>query len=106
MKLLLAGANVYLDDAKDRTILNLYISDSAQKHGASDEITLKVAFKQALGAAVDGIKKKEQEAGVFRVKINDGKGYIVYKMKSPDDNSACLFHYHWNCNFDLPLRVL
>jgi len=106
MRLILAGANVYLDNAQDRTILNLYISGSAQKHKAADEITLKQAFKQALGAAVDGIKKKEQEAGVFRFKINDGKGYIVYKMKSPDDNSACLFHYHWNYTLDLPLSAL
>jgi hypothetical protein len=106
MRLLIAGANVYLDNAQDRTILNLYISGSAQKHKTSDEITLKQAFKQALGAAVDGVKKKEQEAGVFRFKINDGKGYVVYKMKSPDDNSACLFHYHWNYTLDLPLSAL
>lgn len=106
MKLLLAGAIVYLDNANVRSNINLYISDSAQKHKTSDEITLQQAFKQALGAAVDGVKKKEQESNVYRFKINEGKGYLVYKLKSPDDDSACLFHYHWNYTLDLPLRVL
>jgi hypothetical protein len=106
MKLLLAGASVYLDNASTRSNINLYISGSAQKHMASDEITLRQAFKQALGATIDGLKKKEQETNVFRFKINNGKGYLVYKLKSPDDDSACLFHYHWNYTLDLPLTVL
>lgn len=105
MILLIAGSIVYLDDAKDRSNLNLYITPSAKKHAASDTTTLAQAFKRALSAKVDGINKKEQEAGVFRVKINSGNGYIVYKLKTPDDNSACLFHYHWNYKMDLPLSV-
>ena len=38
MRLLLAGANVYLDNAQDRTILNLYISGSAQKQALSENL--------------------------------------------------------------------
>lgn len=105
MILLIAGSIVYLDNATNRSNINLYITSSAQKHAASDTITLAQAFKKALSAPVDGFNKKEQEPGVFRVKINNGNGYIVYKLKSPDDDSACLFHYHWNYKMDLPLNV-
>ena len=55
---------------------------------------------------MDGLEKKEQETCVFRLQLNERKGYVVYKLKSPDANSACPFHYHWNYTLDLPLSAL
>jgi hypothetical protein len=64
---------------------------------------LKTELIKALNAAPN--KKEDQGGGVFRMKINDGHGYVVYKVGVDGPNSAAIFHYHWNYNLDLPLNV-
>jgi hypothetical protein len=106
MKLLSDGAPVFLDGSSTRRSFRLYKTGSAENHATSDDVTLKQALMQAMSAPV-GPNKNEQERGVFRVKINSGLGYLVYKL-GVDTNvtdSAAIFHYHWNYNLDLPLTA-
>jgi hypothetical protein len=81
----------------------LYKAGSAQKHAASDDVTLKTALQKALNADV-GRDKEDQGEGVFRHKINDRKGYVVYRVNHVR-KEAVIFHYHWNYTMDLPLSV-
>jgi hypothetical protein len=83
----------------------LYKAGSAEKHAASDDTTLKTELIKALNTAKPGLTQ-DQGGGVFRYKINDGKGYIVYKLGVSGTNSAAIFHYHWNYTMDLPLTAL
>lgn len=82
--------------------VRLYKAGSAQKHAASDDITLKQALIRALNAPAN--KKESQGSGVFRVRINEGHGYLVYRM-NPRELEAVIFHYHWNYRMDDPLTV-
>ncbi len=93
---------VYVNDKKET--FSLYKEASATKHAASDDITLKAELIRALNAADN--KKENQGNGVYRFRINGGKGYLVYKINlNGVPNTACVFHYHWNYTMDLPLTV-
>jgi hypothetical protein len=82
----------------------LFKTGSAQKHATSDDTTLRTELIKALN--LDEAKKEKQGGGVYRVKINDGKGYMVYKAPLGDvPKTAAIFHYHWNYHLDLPLNV-
>ena len=81
-------------------VYQLYKSGSAENHAASDDVTLRTELIRALN--MDESKKQDQGGGVWRVRINDGHGYLVYKVVGVD---ATIFHYHWNYNLDLPLVV-
>ncbi len=98
--LLTDSARVYENGAF--VTYKLYKSGSAEKHAASDDQTLKTELIKAMNA--DASKKEAQGDGVYRFKINDGLGYLVYRM-GPVPNEATIFHYHWNYSMDLPLTV-
>lgn len=97
----LGTGQVYVNKA--RVTYDLYKAGSAEKHKASDDITLKTELLKALNLP-DSLKE-HQKQGVVRVKINQGHGYLVYKLNSVGTNSATIFHYHWNYHLDLPLSV-
>jgi hypothetical protein len=101
MKLLTNSAQVYLGNV--RKTYKLYKDGSAENHKISDDESLKLALIQALNGKDD--TKQAQPGNVFRVKINNGKGYLVYKLGVDGPNSASIFHYHWNYNLDLPLSA-
>jgi len=101
MILLTDSAKVFIN-GKFETF-KLYKSGSAQNHRTSDDTTLKTELIKALNAPAAA--KQAQGGNVFRYKINDGKGYIVYKLGVNGANSAAIFHYHWNYTLDLPLTV-
>ena len=82
-----------------RTTLEVTYSESASQHVGSDAATLKQTTIQAL--ANEGTKTEDQGGGVHRFKINDGKGYLVYKRTGNDVN---VFHFHWNYTLDKPLN--
>jgi putative component of toxin-antitoxin plasmid stabilization module len=103
MELLTNTAQVYLNGSDVRETYTLYKSSSAQNHATADDQTLKTALIRALSQVISA-DKVEQDPGVFRVKINSGNGYLVYRV----DATACeavIFHYHWNYNLDLPLNA-
>jgi len=81
----------------------LYKDGSAAKHAASDDTTLKQALIAAMNA--DESTKTVEPNNVFRYKINNGLGKLVYKV-GPMPNEATIFHYHWNYTMDLPLNVI
>jgi hypothetical protein len=95
----LGTGQIYVNDL--RVEFTLYKTGSAENHKASDDTTLKTELIRALNSS----KKESQGGGVYRVKINDGKGYVVYKTPLDVPNSAAIFHYHWNYNLDLPLTA-
>ncbi|HWQ56160.1 MAG TPA: hypothetical protein VN442_20910 [Bryobacteraceae bacterium] len=82
----------------------LFKTASAEKHASSDDVTLKTELIKGLN--LDASKKQAQGGGVYRVKINDGYGYMVYKSPLEAPNTAAIFHYHWNYSLDLPLDAL
>ena len=92
---------VYVNNV--RQTFTLYKDEkSVDKHAGSELLTLKPEFIKALN--LPDAKKEAQGGGVFKVRINDGKGYIVYR--TPVDgvpNSAMVFHFHWN--YHLPDRA-
>jgi hypothetical protein len=93
---------VYVNNVKQT--FTLYKTGSAEKHKTSDDVTLKTELIKALNAPDS--KKQDQGGGVVRYKINDGKGYLVYKSPVNNlPNTAAIFHYHWNYNLDLPLTA-
>lgn len=106
MQLLTDSATIYIDGGNIKEKYSLYKASSAEKHKSSDDTTLKTALIQALCAQIDK-NKTHQGNGVYRFKINEGKGYLVYlkpaNAKIP--NSACIFHYHWNYTLDMPLVI-
>jgi hypothetical protein len=106
VKLLTDTAIVFLDGARDRRTFSLYKTSSAEKHGIATDPILKSALISAPTAPVSSTKV-QQEPGVYRVKINDGLGYLVYKLgvEPGNPNSAAIFHYHWNYHLDLPLTA-
>lgn len=82
----------------------IYKTGSAEKHSSSDDETLRSSLQRALNAKDSA--KENQGGGVYRFKINDGKGYLVYKINlNGVPNTAAIFHYHWNYNLDLPLNA-
>lgn len=85
------------------TTFKLYKTGSAEKHSVSDDVTLTTELIKALNAP--DMRKESQGNGVFRMKINDGKGYLVYKLNVQGPNTAAIFHYHWNYHLDLPLSA-
>lgn len=101
MQLLTGSAQVYVNDVQ--TTFKLYKAGSAENHAVSDDTTLKTELIRALNARPN--TKEDQGGGVFRYKINEGKGYLVYKVGVMGANSAAIFHYHWNYNLDLPLNA-
>jgi len=87
-----------------RVTFTLYKAGSAENHATSDDTTLKRALIKALN--LPGAQQQHQGDGVYRVRINDGNGYLVYR--TPIDavpNTAVIFHYHWNYQLDLPLSA-
>jgi putative component of toxin-antitoxin plasmid stabilization module len=108
MQLLTSTAQIYLDGSKTRQTYSLYKTSSAENHKSADDVTLKSALISALTAAVGG-GKSDQGGGVFRVRINEGKGYVVYRTPAGPGAgaglTAAIFHYHWNYNLDLPLTA-
>ena len=101
MELLTNGAKVFVNGRFET--YKLYKAGSAEKHAASDDVTLKAALIKALN--LDSALKVDQGNGVFKVRINGTKGYLVYKVGVDGPNSASIFHYHWNYSMDLPLTV-
>ena len=101
MQLLTASAQVYVNDV--RKTFKLYKAGSAENHRLSDDQTLTTELIKALNARSN--MQEAQGNGVFRVKINNGKGYVVYKVGVDGPDSAAIFHYHWNYNLELPLHV-
>lgn len=79
-------------------VWTLYKTGSAENHRTSDDTTLRTELIKALNAPAS--RKEAQGNGVYRLKINDGKGYIVYKEPVNGPNSAAIFHYHWNYHLD------
>jgi hypothetical protein len=90
---------VMLGGKLPRVTMQVTSSDSAARHVGSDAATLKQTTLQAL--ANEGITTVDQGDGVHRFKINDGKGYLVYKRT---DNDVKVFHFHWNYKLDDPLN--
>jgi hypothetical protein len=90
---------VMLGGKLPRVTMEVTYSDSAARHVGSDAATLKQTTLQAL--ANEGITTVDQGDGVHRFKINDGKGYLVYKRT---DNDVKVFHFHWNYKLDDPLN--
>jgi hypothetical protein len=108
MQLLTSTAQIYLDGGNVRTTYALYKTSSAENHATADDQTLKTALISAMCAAVGG-NKTDQGGGVFRVRINGGLGYLVYRTPANPGAgaglTAAIFHYHWNYNLDLPLTT-
>lgn len=106
MQLLLSAATVYPNGGAIQEKYDLYKASSAEKHAVSDQQTLTFEFKKALTAPVSATKV-HQGNGVYRVKVNNGNGYVVYKTPAQPNlpKSACIFHFHWHYNLDLPLVV-
>jgi len=98
------SAQVYVGDT--RKTFKLYKAGSAEKHPASDDETLKKAFIRALNLPASDHAVTDEGNNVFRVKINNGKGKLVYKLGVDGADSAAIFHYHWNYSFDLPLNAM
>ena len=94
-----------------RVTFGLYKALSAHNHSASDDTTLRKTLIMALNAPLSA--KQSQEDSCFRYPINNGKGYLVYKLgvvrAGPAAgggvvaNSAGILHYHWNYNLDKDL---
>lgn len=105
MLLLTNSAPIYLNGSPTRTTFKLYKTSSAQNHKTADDTTLKQALMAALSKPI-GPDKTQQEPNVFRVKINSGIGYLVYKLGVAGPDSAAIFHYHWNYTLDLPLTAM
>ena len=98
----LGTGQVYLNNKRET--FTLYKASSAENHKTSDDATLKQELLKALNLPDN--KKEAQEANVFRVRINERKGYLVYKVNvDGTPNSACIFHFHWNYHLDLPLSA-
>ena len=93
--------NVWNNGATE--VWSLYKTGSAENHKTSDDTTLRTELIKALNAPA--AKKQAQGGGVYRMKINDGLGYIVYKEGVAGMKTAAIFHYHWNYNLDLPLTT-
>ena len=108
MQLLTSTAQIYLDGSNVRQTYSLYKTATAENHSSADDATLKAALISGLTAAVGG-NKTAQGGGVFRVRINGGQGYIVYRTPAGPGAgaglTAAIFHYHWNYNLDLPLNA-
>ncbi|MBD8528888.1 MULTISPECIES: hypothetical protein [unclassified Massilia] len=104
MHLLTSDAQVYLDGGNARQTYTLYKTASAQGHATADDTTLRTALIRALNMQTGG-DKVHQGAGVYRVRINNRRGYLVYKTPCIHGQaaSAAIFHYHWNYHLDLPL---
>jgi len=73
----------------------LFKVGTAQNHGGSDDTTLRTELIKALN--LDPSKKTDQGGGAWRVTLNGGKGYLVYRVNGTD---ATIVHYHWNHNMD------
>lgn len=101
MAQLTSSAQVYYDGGAQRATWTLYKTGSASKHASADDQTLKQELIKALSLPPE--KKEHQGQGVCRVRINGGKGYIVYRTGVSGPNTAAIFHYHWNYHLDLPL---
>ena len=71
----------------------LYALGSAAKHAGADDEELRKTLQMALYAKA----KIVQADGGIKVKINGGKGYLVYKQEG---DKVTIFHYHWNYNLD------
>lgn len=106
MDLLTATATIYLDGGAARQTYSLYKDGSAQRHASADDTTLRTALISALSAPLSA-NKTAQGNGVYRVRINSGNGYLVYKTPCVPNvpRSASIFHYHWNYHLDLPLTA-
>lgn len=82
----------------------LYKTASAEKHRSSDDESLRFALIRAINAPDQN--KEDQGGGVYRMRINEGNGYIVYKVNlNGVPNTAAIFHYHWHYNLDMPLTA-
>jgi hypothetical protein len=101
MVTLSTDAKVYVNNVLQS--FTLYKAGSAEKHSGSDDETLRKALQSAMNQPDN--KKQYQGNNVYRVKINNGNGYVVYKTGVIGVNSAAIFHYHWHYNLDLPLTV-
>ena len=98
----IGNGQVYVNNV--RATFTLYKAGSAEKHATSDDTTLKTELIKALNLP-DG-QKEAQGNGEYRVRINGGKGYLVYRTPVGGiPNSAVIFHYHWNYHLDLPLSA-
>ncbi len=104
MKTLTLNSIVYLDGGSTRYTYELYKASSAERHATADDVTLKQALIAGLNAPI-GKNKIDQGNGVFRYRINNGLGYLVYKTPGVTGvaRSATVFHYHWNYKLDDPL---
>jgi len=102
MKLLTSSAPVFVGNV--RKTYKLYKAGSAENHAVSDDETLKQALQKALNGPDSS--KEAQPGNVFRVRINNRMGYLVYKLGVDGPDSAAIFHYHWNYRLDLPLSAL
>jgi len=101
MQLLTDNAPVFINGV--RKTFKLYKAGSAENHRLSDDEELRSQLQRALNLPPE--KKENQGNGVFRVRINEGEGYLVYKLGVDGPDSAAIFHYHWNYKLDLPLNV-
>jgi hypothetical protein len=79
----------------------VYGTESAKKHSGSDPETLRKELQKALNAPPN--KQIAQGDGVFKVYINEGNGYVVFKLNDPGPLCAKIFHYHWHYELDNPL---
>lgn len=102
MILLSNAAQIFVNG--QRRTFKLYKTGSAENHATSDDVTLRTELIKALNAP--DTLKESQGNGVYRVKINGGKGYLVYKLNVQGPDTAAIFHYHWNYRLDLPLSAL
>lgn len=102
MEELTNNAQIFLDGDNSRTTFTLYKNFSAQNHAISSDEDLRLHFTQALSRPVGDGKVYQENDDSYRVSINNGKGYLVYKIPAVSDNpnSAVIFHYHWNYNLD------
>jgi hypothetical protein len=74
------------------------VEPSTFSHGGSDIQSVRKAMAMALAQIAYGGKTvTDQGQGNYRVKINDGNGYIALNISG---KSARFFHYHWNYALD------
>jgi hypothetical protein len=74
------------------------VEPSTFNHGGSDIQSVRKAMAMALAQVAYGGKAvTDQGEGNYRVKINDGNGYIALNISG---KSARFFHYHWNYALD------
>jgi hypothetical protein len=86
-----------------KNVWTLYKEGSAERHSGADNEELRSQLQKALNMSDTNPNKIFQGKDVYKVKINEGIGYLVYKVKVRGDYSACIFHYHWNYYLDIPI---